>query len=150
MWRVVGTNFWDIRHRAMVRWARIGSLLIPLLLASCSDTGLPTGEENGGTDEVIAGVNLTTLFAPPTPREGVAVEADWAQRNPVAEDEGAMDEIRAWYNHQPLHSEIRYVTPVAMYLGDNERILEERRAKLAGARSPPKGRRRGAPAKTEV
>jgi len=51
-----------------------------------------------------------------------------------AQAEGAMDEIVAWYNHHRLHSGIGYVTPVAMHLGDADRILEERRAKLAQAR----------------
>lgn len=74
----------DLRRRKADGVLAQSLFLLTVLLTACSDSGLPTGEDNGGADEVVAGVNLTTLFAPPTPSERSAVEADWAQRSPAA------------------------------------------------------------------
>ncbi|MFW5904584.1 MAG: alpha/beta hydrolase family protein, partial [bacterium] len=62
---------------ARLVWACV--LLLPGLYG-CGDA--PVGPEDG---DVVAGVDLDVLFAPPDAGERAAVEADWAGRTPRAE-----------------------------------------------------------------
>lgn len=55
--------------------------LLPLLLLACDGT-----DEIGPGPDPRTNVDLDALFAPPTESEIGAVEAEWASRNPVAED----------------------------------------------------------------
>lgn len=45
-----------------------------------------------------------------------------------------VDEIVRWYNEERLHSALHFLRPIDYYRGDPERLLEERRGKLAEAR----------------
>ena len=76
------------RWRALAALAALAALLPTL--AACDGGGPdPT------TDDVVAGVNFTRLFAPPTPAEVAAVEATWAARGtPAATDAAVVAEAR--------------------------------------------------------
>jgi dipeptidyl aminopeptidase/acylaminoacyl peptidase len=62
---------------------RVFLLILPtlaLLVSGCESTS-PLEPENG---DVVGGVDLAVLFAPPTSAERTAIQADWAQRVPEA------------------------------------------------------------------
>ena len=47
-----------------------------------------------------------------------------------------MNQFVLWYNHEHRHSAIRFVTPQQRHLGEDERILIERK-RVYGNRSHP-------------
>ena len=68
---------------------RVFLLILPTLalLVSGCESSSPLEAENG---DVVGGVDMAVLFAPPTSAERAAIEADWAQR--VPEGEGIEEE----------------------------------------------------------
>ena len=56
------------------------------LFSSCSESSTMVDPEPMSTDQIVEGVNITQVFAPPTQAEVDAIEAEWAARNPVAEN----------------------------------------------------------------
>jgi transposase InsO family protein len=46
----------------------------------------------------------------------------------------AIDKIVQWYNTERLHSALQFLRPIDYYRGDPEKLIEERRRKLAEAR----------------
>lgn len=56
-----------------------GAVALALIVTACGDGSLVD-------DRIAGGVDLDVLFAPPTSAEVAAVSADWASRDPVADD----------------------------------------------------------------
>lgn len=68
--------------------AILASLLSLALLAGCtSDSPSPMMPPDGdGADRIVEGVNLTTLFAPPSVAERAAIASEWSLRDVSARD----------------------------------------------------------------
>jgi dipeptidyl aminopeptidase/acylaminoacyl peptidase len=73
-------------------------LAISLLLSACSKS--PTSVENS-TDRIIAGVNFTRLFAPPTADEISAIQNEWANRDVSAKNYQLVESTQVFLGTTP-------------------------------------------------
>jgi acetyl esterase/lipase len=70
-----------VNSRFVIRWAVLVTAIVSsgILLAACESTP-------SGPDDVVEGVDLAVLFAPPTAAEIQSIRDEWAGRNPIASD----------------------------------------------------------------
>lgn len=73
-------------------------LTLSLMLSTCSKS--PTGVENS-TDRIVAGVNFTQLFVPPTSEEINAIQNEWANRDVSAQNYQLIESLQVFLGPTP-------------------------------------------------
>lgn len=144
----------DVFSRKIVGWEvherECGELASLLVARICREEGIPRGQltlhaDNGGPMK--AATLLVTLerlgVAPSHSRPRVSDDNAFSEslfktlKGVPAFPDGPFESIEqarawvaefvAWYNHQHLHSEIRYVTPASRHNEEDQAILERRK-----------------------
>jgi putative transposase len=140
-------------HHALLRWMDGDSVSLEAQVAieKLGGTASPTIQTDNGSGFISGEFKLVLtqngighqLIHPYCPRENGLVERlqrtlgekiDEYELEEYYQAMEIIDRIIRWYNEQRLHSGIAYLRPVDVYRGEPEKILEDRRRKLAAAR----------------